>query len=284
MEDNKDEFVPEKEEPKLHPKHLKAERLFLAISLFVTLFLVLLSATWTSSSAGLVLMGFLPLLIIIILLSVALEQKLKQSVYWAIPIIVSFLYLAIVSITPLSNQLSVGALATINLVLGLIVVLFLIMIEGKVIFSKEVEEKFEPEKIEDYIHSIEEKCKALNFVIGRVYRTSNGGTPELRTRLRIDKDWYNEFQEILTDDIKKRKVDAEVVLHKILDRLKLLSKAERDVLTSKELKVLKNIVRHIEGADSVIDILIVNDRDPVEHYYAGAVRDTEKIIKGLKDL
>lgn len=281
MEDNKDEFVPEKDELRIHPAHLKAERIFLAISLFVTLFLVLLSATWTSSPAGLALMGFLPLLLTIILLTIEVEHKLKSSVYWATPIILSFIYLAIISMTPLADQLSVGALTTINMVLGLVVVLVLVLLEGKEILPKEVVKE---ETIEDYIHSIEEKCKALNFVIGRVYRTSNGGTKELRAKLRIDKEWYNEFQQILTDDIKERKQDAEILLHKILDRLKLLSKSEKEVFNTKEVKALKNIVHHVEGADNIIDVLVVNDRDPVEHYYAGAVRDTEKILEGLKNL
>lgn len=125
--------------------------------------------------------------------------------------------------------------------------------------------------VQDVIHSIEDKVKALNFVIGRVYSVYHGGTDRLRNRIRVDKVWYEEFnQQGEHGDTERRRHEAIVLLSKIRDRLELLRKSERDVFGD-EVSKLKNIVHDPEGGDAVIDVLIKNDKDPVKRYYDGAL-------------
>lgn len=265
-------------------KHIKAEKLFLSICIFATLFLALLSSVWTNSPIFYTFLGFLPLLITLILLYLLIEHDYKQELYWGPPFLTAIVFLALFGLlNPLMGyQLNVGALTVINLVLGLVVVLALILFQGRVVMP--VKEEFKEEDIGEYLHGIEDKCKALNFVIGRVYRMSSGGTDKMRSRVRIDKDWYNEFHTIQSDDIKARKKEALEVLHKIHDRLMVYAKKENEVFSDAELKGLKNLVRDKEGNDKIIDVFLVNDRDPVEHYYVGAVDSSRKLIAELEKL
>ena len=46
------------------------------------------------------------------------------------------------------------------------------------------------------LRGIEDKCKAINFVIGRVYSDKKGGNKEVREQLKINRDLYNTFSEI----------------------------------------------------------------------------------------
>ena len=50
------------------------------------------------------------------------------------------------------------------------------------------------------IRGIEDKCKAINFVIGRVYSAKRGGSKEIREMIGIPKELYNEFSELVQDD------------------------------------------------------------------------------------
>ncbi|MBR9702561.1 hypothetical protein GOV10_00865 [Candidatus Woesearchaeota archaeon] len=263
-------------------QHIRAEKLFLSICIFATLFLALFVSNSTTSSPFFTFLGFLPLLITLIMLYLLVEHDYKQDLYWAPPFFTAFLFLAIMSLLSpaIDHQLNVGALTVINLILGLVVVLVLILFQGRVVMP--VKEEFKEEDIGEYLHGIEDKCKALNFVIGRVYRMSSGGTDKMRSRVRINKDWYNEFHAIQSDDIKERKQEALEVLHKIHDRLMLYAKKENEIFSDAELKGLKNLVRDKEGNDKIIDVFLVNDRDPVEHYYVGAVDASRRLIAELE--
>lgn len=260
---------------------VKIEKVYLGIWLFGTLALILLSSVWTQSPIFLVFLGFLPLLLITLSLFWILEAGLKDIVYWSVPFILSLLFLIIAGmINPLIDfQLNVGGLTVVNLILGLILVLGLIIIEGKQLFPHKPQEVNE-ENITEFLHGIEDKCKALNFVIGRVYRSSNGGTKEMRERLRIDNEWYNEFNR--KSDDPDDQPDALAALHLIKDRLSLFMKKEKDVFSEKELKGLKHIARKKDGEDRIIDVLVTNDRDPVESYYVGAVDAADKILKVIE--
>jgi hypothetical protein len=141
---------------------------------------------------------------------------------------------------------------------------------------------FKEEKLSEYVHSIEDKCKALNFVIGRVYRNSNGTTPKVRERLRIPSDWYNDFHGIKAEDMHAQKDKAKVLVRKIRDRLSLHAMKEKDVFSPQELASFKHLVRHKDGEDAVIDVLKTNDRDPVEHYYVSAVDFCDRILHELE--
>jgi len=257
------------------------EKLLLVISLFVTFFLVLMSSLWTDSSLFFTFLGFLPLFGTIGFLLFLVENSYKDLVYWATPFLTAFLFLVVFGLLNpfLDYQLNVGGLAVINLLLGVLLVLLLVLIEGRNLLPPV--EEVTPDNIDEYMLGIEDKCKALNFVIGRVYRMSNGGTKELRARLRIEKEWYNDFH-TYTKDLDQNKDEAVAILHKINDRLQLLMKPENKVLHKKELAALKNLARDTGGTERVIDVLIKNDNDPVEHYYVGAVEGTQKLLASFE--
>lgn len=257
---------------------VKIEKVYLGIWLFGTLALILLSSVWTQSPIFLVFLGFLPLLLTALALFWVLEAGLKDIVYWSVPFILSLLFLIIAGvINPLIGyQLNVGGLTVVNLIFGLVLVLGLIIIEGKQLFPHKQKEVTQ-ENITEFLHSIEDKCKALNFAIGRVYRSSNGGTKEMRERLRIDNEWYNEFNR--KSDDPNDQPDALAALHLIRDRLSLFMKKEKDVFSETELRGLKHIARKKDGEDRIIDVLVTNDRDPVGSYYMGAVDTADKILK-----
>ncbi len=138
------------------------------------------------------------------------------------------------------------------------------------------------EDILQVIHGVEDKAKALNFVIGRVYSVYHGGTDKLRNRVRIDKTWYAEFNEIDAKDSGRRRAQAIVLLGKIKDRLELLKKSEKDIFGDDASK-LRNIKRSADGRDRVIDVLVRNDKDPVQQYYDGALSFCTDAIKKLGD-
>ena len=283
-----DELVDAPEHPaKQEEPLLRAEKIYLGAWLFGTITLILLSSVWTNSPVILTFIGFLALLVSILLLFITIEQGFKDVVYWFIPFLTSFVFLALGSlINPLLQfQLNVGALSVVNLVFGLVMVLGLIIIEGKGLFEQKstVQDDITIEQeLGEYLHSIEDKCKALNFVIGRVYRKSNGGSDSMRAKLRIDSEWYNQFNSF-TKDIDENRLEALAVLDLIHERLSLFVKKEKDVFEEQEIKSLKHLARNKEGEEKIIDILIKNDQDPVESYYVGAVDATRKLIEALKE-
>jgi hypothetical protein len=136
------------------------------------------------------------------------------------------------------------------------------------------------DEIETVIHSIEDKVKALNFVIGRVYSVYHGGSERLRNKIRIDKAWYAEFNTIDEKDAARRRAQAIVLVGKIKDRLELLQQSERSVF-GEETDKLKNIDHEPSGKDKIIDVLIRNDKDPVRTYYDGALSFCSDAIKKL---
>ncbi len=138
-----------------------------------------------------------------------------------------------------------------------------------------------PKEINDVIHSIEDKIKALNFVIGRVYSMYHGGSEKLRNKIRIDKRWYDEFNQIPETDLEKRRHEAIVLVQKIEARLAILQQSEREVF-GEEVQALKNIQHAPTGEDSIISVLVRNDKDPVQQYYDGAQQFCKDALSVLK--
>ena len=139
------------------------------------------------------------------------------------------------------------------------------------------------QNIQEYIASIEEKSKALNFVIGRVYNKYHGGTQELRKSINLKPDWYNELSEALQNEEKTDTKRLFTIIEKIESHLKNLKKPENQVLTKKQLQDLKNLDRDKEGKDTILEVLMKNDADPVELYYKGMQEFCETIRKELEE-
>ena len=146
--------------------------------------------------------------------------------------------------------------------------------------KQQVKDTVVEDEVATVVQSIEDKIKALNFVIGRVYSVYKGGTERLRNKIRVDKAWYEDFNVIDHKDSARRRAEALVLLGKIKDRLDVLEKSEQSVFGEEHTK-LRNLARNPNGTDKVIDVLIRNDKDPAKQYYDGARSFCEDGIKKL---
>jgi len=132
------------------------------------------------------------------------------------------------------------------------------------------------------LRSIEDKCKAINFVIGRVYSDKRGASAKIRDRLRIDSRLYNKFSE-LTSDFKEE--DAEKlskVLEKIHDRLLQLEFPESKFIKITDAQTPTE--RDVLGNDRIIDVLKKNDKDPIEDYYTEAKDICQKLLQYVTEM
>lgn len=276
--EKKEEISREEKEDSL--KRFHREKTFLIICVIITILLIIFSSILTDSSLLLTFIGFLPLLITIFIFLWAVEQRFKRITFLIIPPIIAILFLGIGGFfnAIAGNIINVGGLAVINMILGLVIVFVLLYQKGKGRTS------LFPEKKKDifyYVNSIEDKCKAINSVIGRVYKTANGGTEEMRNKIKVQSELYNKFDLIRKEGLHKHKREAAHIIEEVLHSLKRLENREKIVFTQKELKGLKNIIRDENGEDKVITVLMVNDKDPIDEYYEGAVTTCENILKTL---
>lgn len=226
---------------------------------------------------GSVIAGFLPSIVSLLFLISVVETERHVDYMWAMPAVfcVIFLVLGLIQAPPF-GRMEIGKLAFLNLIISYI---FLIIISYPSAYKKmeHAEEVREERTIEHHVHSIEDKCKAINFAIGRVYRSSNGGTTSMRDEIRISSELYNEFDRTLKEGTKEQIKDA---LSKIGHRLFSLQKTEKEIFGEK-IKHLKNIIRDDNGHSRIIDVISKNDNDPVNNYYADALEAYDEIRKKI---
>lgn len=138
------------------------------------------------------------------------------------------------------------------------------------------------EDVKKFIISIEDKAKAINAVIGRVYSVRHGGTESLRKKIKIDPEHYNEFNELKDKAPNKRKAAAVSILNKINATLDVMEKKEKEIFDAPDLASLVRLTRNTQGTDKVIDVLARNDSDPVNLYYDGAREFCSEALKALE--
>lgn len=290
-EEVEEEIISEEEEKALH-EHIKLEKTILFIGLLGTLFLALVSSVMTSTAIVYTMLGFLPTIIVLIICIFLVEENFKDGVLWFTAIIIPIIFFLLGDYINViaNNQLDILSLTGINLLVSITILVVAFILTHTFNSSKVKDEEhvlveeFTPENMDKYIHTIEDKCKALNFVIGRVYRASNGGSKTLREKIRVPSELYNEFNAIKPEELEEKKQDAVSILIRIEDRLNTLLKPESNVFSNSEVKALKRLARDSTGKDRIIDVLSVNDEDPVQDYYLGAVDFCQVIIKHLKEM
>lgn len=236
-----------------------------------------------------VLVGFLPVILVIMISMMIHEQYAKQkAILWLIPIIIIVAFYFIGSSIPsFTAQFDIDVLTGINFIFSVVYVLIVFSVfmkdfKKEIIKKEKLAVKEEKKSLQEYIHSIEDKSKALNFAIGRVYNKYHGGTNELRDKLRIPAEWYNEFSLI---GVGTNKIDYDKlndIITKFELQLKNFEKTEYEVFKDKS-NSLKNLIRDVKGTDIVIDVLDHNDKDPVSSYYKGAVEFCTKIKEEIKN-
>ena len=261
-----------------------------ALYLVVLVLLILFTGLATNNNLFIILIGFLPTFLVVVFSLIVHEKKSIQTGFlWLLPFIVIGAFYLLGSFSPqLAQNIDVAVLSGLNFVLSLIYVLFSFSL-----FDESKSKKYVPrlssvsvnhekeKSLADYAHSIEDKSKALNFAIGRVYSQFHGGSEPLRSLLRIPKDWYNEFSFIGlgTDEVDFVKLNEIVAKFEV--RLNVFKQSEKQVF-GKKIDHLKNLLRDPTGTDTIIDVLDHNDKDPVRSYYEGALDFCKKIRHQMK--
>ncbi len=265
-------------ETAVRPKTQFLRRLIEFLSL-VALAVIIFAIGFSSNAPfGSVLTGFLPSILSLLFLISVVETDRHVEYMWAMPAVFSaaFLVLGLVQAPPF-GRMEIGKLTFLNVIISYI---FLIIISYPDSYRKieHSEPKQEEKKIEHHVHSIEDKCKAINFVIGRVYRSSNGGTTSLRDDIRIGSELYNEFDRAVKEGTKDQMRES---LNKIGGRLFQLQKTEKEVFGERA-RHLKNLARDDSGHSRIVDVLAKNDNDPVMSYYADALEAYSEIKKNIE--
>lgn len=126
------------------------------------------------------------------------------------------------------------------------------------------------------LREIEAKCKAINFVIGRVYADKKGGSQEIRDLLHIDRELYNQFSEIAAEYTPDDAEKLSQILQIILNKLAIFELPEKELFSIGLAEL--DVKRDESGSESVIEVLSNNDNDPIVDYYTGAKEICEKIL------
>lgn len=268
----------------------------------------------TDSALSLVFLGTTPFLLYLILFfAMYLYDHIKKPAVWIAPFLFPIIFLIIWDshLIPLVSNMMGPTLFVLNVLFSYAMNGFFFLLQKKV---KELPKKVQhhdyhkwaqyyhnkaryhmqeadqlKKEIEHYrksisvngrnfktqLRGIEDKCKALNFVIGRVYSNKHGGSPEIRDLLKIDKELYNSFSDI-TSNFEEHDVDHLMsVLTKMFYSLTKLEKSETQLIG-------KKVMLQFDGDQRIIDILNQLDKDPVLEYYGEAKEVCTNLISYLK--
>ena len=263
---------------------------FSLFSLLILLAIIVITAVSVDSPLIFVVVGFLPAIVTVVLSIVYYEESFSHKLtIWFIPLIVAASFFVIgTNYDYMNHNMDVGTLTSINVIFSLIYLgIFFSLIKISKKSLKQRPQKVVVEKpelnIQEYIASIEDKSKALNFVIGRAYNKYHGGSLELRKSINLKAEWYNELSEALQNEEKSDNLRLFMIIENIEKHLGRLKMRERDVFSPKQLESLKNLDRDLDGNDKILDVLIKNDADPVELYFKGIQEFCDTIRKELED-
>ncbi|MDD3174970.1 MAG: hypothetical protein PHU51_00665 [Candidatus Nanoarchaeia archaeon] len=264
-----------------------------ALYLLVILLFIILTAYSSNHTLFLVFIGFLPTITTIIISLLIHEQaKHHRQLLWIVPMVIMIGFYALKD-SALFSSMDVEVLIGVNFLLSLLYVIFVFAVFGtpdEEVSVEAMEEMILPsvkkdkkEELKDYINSIEDKSKALNFVIGRVYNLYHGGSKKLREAIQIPSDWYNEFALIgIAEGVIDKEKLSELIT-KIEMQLKNVGRSEKEVFKTSA-NGLKNLIRDPEGNDKIIDVLDHNDKDPVRSYYEGALEFCQRIKEEMVNM
>ena len=264
---------------------------FSLFALLAILVVVVITAFSTDSPLLFVMVGFLPSIITVVMSIIYYEESFSHKLtIWFIPFIVVASFFVIgTNYSYMGDNMDVATLTSVNIIfsvlyLGIFFSLIQISKTPRPAPQRKVVVVEKPEiNIQEYIASIEEKSKALNFVIGRTYNKYHGGSLELRKSINLKPEWYNELSEALQNEDKADKLRLFMIIENIEKHLANLKKKENVVFSKKQLESLKNLDRDPDGEDAILDVLMKNDADPVELYYKGMEEFCETIRKELEE-
>jgi len=276
------------------------------LALVLWVFLIVFLSIITDSNLFNTLVGLSPVILTIIVTYILVDKYHLESGFL---MIFPFIFTGIMFMLGVANLLdgiNYKLLSSVNIIFGLLFEAAVLVQYSLLRKQRKIKRKEEPEEVKEiifekpeikktivqleddegvkrFVSSIEDKAKAINAVIGRVYSVKHGGSDELRKEIRIDAEHYNEFAELKNEKPDLRKPAATRLLRKIKERLELLQHPEIEVFGKRELSGLINLQREPEGRDAIIDVLMKNDKDPVSAYYQGALDFCDEALKELEN-
>ncbi|MBS3128447.1 hypothetical protein J4410_04850 [Candidatus Woesearchaeota archaeon] len=281
--------LKEKETKKKIQHHQRFDKMLIGGVFFLMLALMFVLSMFSEQSLFNIFLGFLPTIISITLTIIIVETyKENHSFIWAIPLVFIALFYVMAPNYLIFANLDLPQITVMNVIISYLFIMVINFIsppqhphlpppthvtEPQIII-KEVPKEVIREIIKEVpaketVQTLEDKCKAINQVIGRVYRKRVGGTKAMREKINIPRAWYNAFS--------KDQIDFNL-LKKLLERLSMLNKKEKEIWTT-EHKALKKLKRNKEGNDRILTVLKTNDEDPIEKYVASAIAVCEKALK-----
>jgi hypothetical protein len=241
-----------------------------------------------------ILIGLSPVLLTIIVTHILVDKYHLESGFL---MVFPFIFTGIMLMLGMAGMLPEGMeylmLASVNIIFGVLFEASIVTHHGLIRKQldkpeekpkeevKKVIVRLDDEGLRQFVSSIEDKAKAINAVIGRIYSVKHGGTEPMRKKIRIDPETYNEINELKNQPHEKRRVIAIEMLRKIKDKLDQFMKPEREVFDKHEIKSLISLQRNADGNDKIIEVLIKNDKDPVKSYYDGAVEFCDDALDDL---
>ncbi len=283
---------------KLHEMGLKAI-VALSFGLYL-LFLFLLSVS-IPENPFVVGLGFLPVLLYLVtIFTLLFRGKEMVELLYLLPLLFGVLFYVVWSldVIPELAAMDGGMLTVLNLVVSYVYAMILSFVHPVTSSRKAVDSnsviytntedvsselaavELDDEKVSVTIRAIEDKCKAINFVVGRVYSDKKGGSKDIRSKIVIPRELYNAFSELTDEEGTYDKLKLLSVVENIYARLKRLTHPEKELFVIGEGKL--PVERDSSGNDSVLNVLTKNDKDPVEDYYKAALGVCEQVVEYLR--
>jgi len=270
----------------------KIIRVTCLISLIVWFIIIISLSIITRSDPFNTLVGLSPVLLTIIVTYILVDKYHLESGFLMVFPLIFTAILFVLGVAGLLKSIDYKTLSSVNIIFGLLFEAAIIIHYSMLRHHKKHEKEAPPENkqfisleteegVKTFVSSIEDKSKAINAAIGRVYSVRRGGSQQIRKKLKIDAEHYNEFNQLREQEPDKRKITAVRLLNKIKDRLELLQKPEKEVFDKDDLEGLLNLKRDDKGKDKIIDVLINNDKDPIKAYYEGALEFCDNALKQL---
>ncbi|MFT7615815.1 MAG: hypothetical protein ACI8Y7_000640 [Candidatus Woesearchaeota archaeon] len=149
-------------------------------------------------------------------------------------------------------------------------------LENRLLVTKQ-ELEVSQENISVRLHDIEAKCKAINFVIGRVYADKRGGNPRTRELLHIPREIYNNFSEAAKNYETADKDRLKDLLTIIKNKLAMYELPENRLFTVSKSPQIET-TRDSEGNTAILEVMSTNDNDPIMDYYTETKEVVEKLL------
>lgn len=270
-------------------KRVDEYKRFVTTTILVYIIAIILLAVATKSSVAVVFIGMFPSYAhLLFLLAWHRHKGHHHAIVWFMPLALVLFFLAIwkSDIHPILTNMDGILLAVLNLFIANVLSILFIHHRHEEMNEKRLEKKIEhlehkfepPKDLHVTLRTIEDKCKAMNFVIGRVYSDKRGGSKDIREQLRINKEWYNVFSAIAQDPTTAESGELKGVLHQIMDRLKVLESKETEIFKPRAGK----IALERSATDSILDVLEKNDKDPIRDYHAQAKEIVGQLLSLVK--